>query len=87
MLAILYHIIFIDVFRKYEAVPLPRNVGRLLEGSSVVPVFKNVGERFTAKNYRLVSLFSVVSNVLLVFFLWLVMSVVSLFSVVSNVCG
>ena len=28
--------------------------------SSVVPVFKNVGERFTAKNYRPVSLLSVV---------------------------
>ena len=31
--------------------------------SSVVPVFKNVGERSTAKNYRPVSLLSVVSNV------------------------
>ena len=31
--------------------------------SSVVPVFKNVGERSTAKNYRLVSLLSVVSKV------------------------
>ena len=31
--------------------------------SSVVPVFKNVGERSTAKNYRLVSFFSVVSKV------------------------
>ena len=31
--------------------------------SSVVPVFKNVGERSTAKNYRPVSLFSVVSKV------------------------
>ena len=30
---------------------------------SVVPVFKNVGERSTAKNYRPVSLLSVVSNV------------------------
>ena len=30
------------------------------EVSSVVPVFKNVGERSTAKNYRPVSLFSVV---------------------------
>ena len=30
---------------------------------SVVPVFKNVGERFTAKNYRPVSLLSVVSKV------------------------
>ena len=30
--------------------------------SSVVPVFKNVGERSTAKNYRLVSLLSVVSK-------------------------
>ena len=29
----------------------------------MVPVFKNVGERSTAKNYRPVSLFSVVSNV------------------------
>ena len=36
--------------------------------SSVVPVFKNVGERSTAKNYRPVSLLSVVSKV----FLWLV---------------
>ena len=31
--------------------------------SSVVPVFKNVGERSTAKNYRPVSLLSVVSTV------------------------
>ena len=31
--------------------------------SSVVPVFKNVGERSTAKNYSLVSLLSVVSKV------------------------
>ena len=31
--------------------------------SSVVPVFKNVGERSTAKNYLPVSLFSVVSEV------------------------
>ena len=31
--------------------------------SSVVPVFKNVGERSTAKNYHLVSLLSVVSKV------------------------
>ena len=31
--------------------------------SSVVPVFKNVGERSTAKNYRAVSLLSVVSKV------------------------
>ena len=31
--------------------------------SSVVPVFKNVGERSTAKNYRPVSVFSVVSRV------------------------
>ena len=36
---------------------------RLLEGLSVVPVFKNVGERSTAKNYRPVSLLSVVSKV------------------------
>ena len=33
---------------------------RLLEVSSVVPVFVNVGERSTAKNYRLVSLLSMV---------------------------
>ena len=32
--------------------------------SSVVPVFKNVGERNTAKNYRPVSLLSVVSKVI-----------------------
>ena len=31
--------------------------------SSIVPVFKNVGERFAAKNYRLVSILSVVSKV------------------------
>ena len=31
--------------------------------SSVIPGFKNVGERCTAKNYRLVSLLSVVSKV------------------------
>ena len=35
-----------------------------LKVSSVVPVFKNVGERSTAKNYRPVSLLSVVSKVL-----------------------
>ena len=35
----------------------------LLEVSSVVPVFKNVGERSTAKNYCPVSLLSVVSKV------------------------
>ena len=29
----------------------------------MVPVFKNVGERFTAKNYRSVSLLSAVSKV------------------------
>ena len=34
-----------------------------LKVSSVVPVFKNVGERSTAKNYRPVSLLSVVSKV------------------------
>ena len=34
------------------------------EVSSVVPVFKNVGERCTAKNYRPVSFLSVVSKVL-----------------------
>ena len=33
--------------------------------SSVVPVFKNVGERSTAKNYRPASLLSVVSKVFL----------------------
>ena len=33
--------------------------------SSIVPVFKNVGERSTVKNYRLVSLLSVVSKVFL----------------------
>ena len=32
-------------------------------GSSVFPVFKNVGERSTTKNYRPVSLLSVVSKV------------------------
>ena len=31
--------------------------------SSVVPVFRNVGERFTAKNYCSVSLLSVISKV------------------------
>ena len=31
--------------------------------SSVIPVFKNVGERRPANNYRLVSLLSVVSKV------------------------
>ena len=31
--------------------------------SSLVPVFKNAGERSTAKNYRLASLVSVVSKV------------------------
>ena len=33
------------------------------KGSSVVPVFNNVGERSTAKNYRPVRLLSVVSEV------------------------
>ena len=33
------------------------------EVSSVVPIFMNVGERFTAKNYCPVSLLSVVSKV------------------------
>ena len=32
----------------------------------MVPVFKNVGERSTVKNYRPVSLLSVVSKVLLI---------------------
>ena len=32
--------------------------------SSVVPVFKNVGERFSTKNYHPVSLLSVVSKIL-----------------------
>ena len=36
--------------------------------SSVVPVFKNAGERSTAKIYRPVSLFSVVSKVWSCFF-------------------
>ena len=36
---------------------------RLLKVSLVVPVFKNIGERSEAKNYRLVSLVSVVSKV------------------------
>ena len=31
--------------------------------SSVVPVFKNIGERFTAKNYRPVSVLSVVTKI------------------------
>ena len=34
-----------------------------LKVSSVVPVFKNIGKRSTAKNYRPVSLLSVVSKV------------------------
>ena len=36
---------------------------RLLEVSLVIPAFKNVGERSTTKNYRPVSLLSVVSKV------------------------
>ena len=36
---------------------------RLLEGFIGSPVFKNVGERPTAKNYRLFSLLSVVIKV------------------------
>ena len=36
---------------------------RLLEGLIMVLAFKNVGERSTAENYRLVSLLSVVSKV------------------------
>ena len=38
---------------------------RLFEVSLVVPVFKNVGERSTAKNHRPVSLISMVSKVLI----------------------
>ena len=34
-----------------------------LKVSSVVPIFKNIGEQFTAKNYCPVSLFSVVGKV------------------------
>ena len=37
---------------------------RLLEISSVIPVFTNVGERSTAKTYCPVSLLSVISKVL-----------------------
>ena len=37
---------------------------RLLEILSVIPVFTNVGERSTAKNYCPVSLLSVISKVL-----------------------
>ena len=36
---------------------------RLLEGSSVVAVLRNIGERSTAKNYHPISLLSVVSKV------------------------
>ena len=36
---------------------------RLLEGLSVVPLFKNVRKRSTAKNYRSVNLLSVASKV------------------------
>ena len=36
---------------------------RLLEGLFLVPIFKNVGERSTAKNYCPVTLLSVVSDV------------------------
>ena len=36
---------------------------RLLEGFIGVPVFKNVGERSTAKNYHLVSRLSVACKV------------------------
>ena len=36
---------------------------RMLEGSSVFPVFKNVGGRSTAKNYHPVSILSVISKV------------------------
>ena len=38
-------------------------LSRLLEGFIRVPVFKNVGERCTIKNYRSVSLPSVVSKI------------------------
>ena len=34
-----------------------------LKVSSVVPIFKNIGERSTAKNYCSISLFSVVGKV------------------------
>ena len=36
---------------------------RLLEGLFLVPIFKNVGERSTARNYCPVTLLSVVSDV------------------------
>ena len=38
-------------------------MSRLLEGFILAPVFKNVGENSTAKNYCPVSLLSVVSKV------------------------
>ena len=41
-----------------------------LEVSSVVPVFNNVGERSTAKNYHPVSLLSVVSKVFVRLFVY-----------------
>ena len=44
--------------------------------SSVVPVFKNVGERSTAKTYRPVSLLSVVSKVFEKHHLFLISSMV-----------
>ena len=52
--------ILAELFNKYLKESCFPDCGKV---SSVVSVFKNVGERSTAKNYRPVSLLSVVSKV------------------------
>ena len=53
--------------------------------SSVVPVFKNVGERSPAKNYRPVSLLSVVSKVILLSMLMILLSILDVIGLL--ICG
>ena len=58
--------ILVVVLKNCEPKPsyiLAELLNRCLKVLSVVPIFKNVGERSTAKNYRPVSLLSVVSKV------------------------
>ena len=58
--------ILVVVLKNCEPKPsyiLAELLNRCLKVLSVVPIFKNVGERSTAKNYPPVSLLSVVSKV------------------------
>ena len=54
--------IFFPVFSSRSNLTL-HNIYVILKVSLVVPVFKNLGERFVAKNYRPVSLLSTVNKV------------------------